>query len=328
MKIKSIAVFFVYIFVLLPLIAYSGSSFKDQKAKIRGDLTERRETDKAYREKVIKDVKAHMEFINKQLAFGSKSQIEIPIELDKIEDMNKDGHQHSKEKIPPKEYGFINDDYVNFRIEPRQKSRSIGKFSFQEKVELIIKSEETEKIDGVEERWILVRRDNGEEGWVFATFLAKNKPEKTKRDIERQTQPDDKKSEGQISDSFIVPTEGFRSSSFGYRVHPVTKKAYTFHSGIDIACPTGTPVKAASDGSVIRSEFNKNGYGNLIILQHEEDVSTYYAHLSKRVKTPGDKVKKGELIGEVGSTGMSTGPHLHFEVRRGGNAMNPDQYLR
>lgn len=319
MKKISISVFAMLI--LLPVVIHSGNMLKDQKRKIKGDIAERRKDDKEYREKVVKEVKDHMQFINKQLQFGSNSQIDTPIDYDKIEDAKKNEQPHSNKKIPQKEFGYITGDYIIMRAEPARKGRDIGKIHFQSRVELLMKSEEKEIIDGIEERWILIRRDNGEEGWIFGVYVQKDKPAK-------QAKPDEKKNQSPPSDSFIVPTEGIRSSNFGYRVHPVTKKSYSFHSGIDIAAPMGTPVKAAENGTVKISDFNNNGYGNLIVIQHESDLSTYYGHLNRRGKNSGQSVKKGDVIGEVGSTGASTGPHLHFEVRRGGAALNPDQFVR
>ena len=75
------------------------------------------------------------------------------------------------------------------------------------------------------------------------------------------------------------------------------------------------------------SEFNQNGYGNLIIIQHEKELSTYYAHQYRRVATVGQQVNKGQKIGEVGTTGRSTGNHLHFEVRKGQTALDPNQFM-
>lgn len=108
--------------------------------------------------------------------------------------------------------------------------------------------------------------------------------------------------------------EGRLSSGFGKRSDPFTNKL-TFHGGVDIAAPLGTPVYASADGSV-SFQGKQGGYGNLIILKHELGYESRYGHLSKILVKNGDKIKKGELIGEVGSTGKSTGNHLHFEVRR------------
>lgn len=121
------------------------------------------------------------------------------------------------------------------------------------------------------------------------------------------------------------PAGGRISSPFGMRVHPISG-AYKMHSGIDIANGHGAPIYAAQDGVVIRSGYS-SGYGNLIIVKHGGGVTTRYAHLSKRKVGNGSKVKKGQLIGYMGSTGAATGPHLHFEVRLNGTPKNPIRYL-
>lgn len=113
----------------------------------------------------------------------------------------------------------------------------------------------------------------------------------------------------------ITPTYGGIRSTYGYRVHPVTGK-WRFHKGIDIPSWTGAPVRATADGEVETSGYF-GSYGNLVILRHESGYRTYYAHLSKTLVNIGYFVEKGQLIGTVGNTGLSTGPHLHYEVRYG-----------
>lgn len=115
------------------------------------------------------------------------------------------------------------------------------------------------------------------------------------------------------------------TSSYGMRTHPVlggTRK----HSGIDLAAPTGTPVYATADGVVSRADWYST-YGLYISLEHGASLQTRYAHLSRLAVAAGDVVKKGDLIGYVGSTGRSTGPHLHYEVRVDGVAVNPIPYM-
>lgn len=101
----------------------------------------------------------------------------------------------------------------------------------------------------------------------------------------------------------------------------------SFHKGIDIAGNIGDDVLVAIDGEVIYSEYNDGGYGNLIIVKHDNDMETYYAHLSDFYIKVGDKVKKGDIIGAIGNTGFSTGPHLHFELRVGDEPVNPINYI-
>jgi murein DD-endopeptidase MepM/ murein hydrolase activator NlpD len=98
------------------------------------------------------------------------------------------------------------------------------------------------------------------------------------------------------------------------------------HEGLDIAANLGEPIYAALDGTVTYSGW-ASGYGNLIKLKHNDGIDTYYGHCSKLLVSEGQKVKKGEKIAEVGSTGNSTGPHLHFEIRINGVPKDPTKYL-
>lgn len=125
---------------------------------------------------------------------------------------------------------------------------------------------------------------------------------------------------------FYWPVPGHHriTSPFGYRIHPILKYR-KLHTGVDIGAPNGTPVVSAGSGTVIASRF-MSGYGNCIMIDHGGKV-TVYAHLSSRAVSPGQSVSAGETIGYVGSTGMSTGAHLHFEVRVNGAVQNPLNYL-
>ncbi len=100
------------------------------------------------------------------------------------------------------------------------------------------------------------------------------------------------------------------------------------HTGIDIACPSGTPLRAADSGKIIRVQYGRTGYGYNVIIDHGNGIQTLYGHMSRIDVQVGDYVAKGERIGLEGSTGRSTGPHLHFEVRVGGSMVNPLSYIR
>lgn len=115
-------------------------------------------------------------------------------------------------------------------------------------------------------------------------------------------------------------------SGFGWRIDPFTGRRAN-HEGIDFAAPIGTPIFAAAGGIVIAAEPHPT-YGNMVDLEHANGLTTRYAHASKLLVKLGDVVKRGQKIAEVGSTGHSTGPHLHFEVRQGGNAQNPSRFLQ
>jgi murein DD-endopeptidase MepM/ murein hydrolase activator NlpD len=117
------------------------------------------------------------------------------------------------------------------------------------------------------------------------------------------------------------------ASGFGYRLDPFYH-TFTFHGGMDFTAETGTEVYATGDGKVAKRQSDAWGYGNHIIVNHGHGYTTIYAHLSRFAVTPGTKVKRGQLIGYVGSTGRSTGPHLHYEVRRNDNPLNPAFFYR
>jgi len=125
---------------------------------------------------------------------------------------------------------------------------------------------------------------------------------------------------------FGLPCWGFITSRYGYRIDPFTKKK-KFHSGFDIANVLGTKIKAAYDGVVTFAGWN-GGYGNCIIIKHPLGYETLYGHLEKIKVYVGQSVKKGQVIGLMGSTGRSTGSHLHFEIRRFGKTINPSFYIK
>ncbi len=126
------------------------------------------------------------------------------------------------------------------------------------------------------------------------------------------------------ADGFVTPLDGRLSSPFGWR--NIAVNGNRFHAGVDIVANTGTPVAAARDGLVARSGW-WGTYGNVVVLDHGDGSETRYAHLSRVSVAAGDAVRQGDVIGAVGSTGASTGPHLHFELRFDGRAVDPLQYL-
>ena len=134
--------------------------------------------------------------------------------------------------------------------------------------------------------------------------------------------------EGQVisSGSWPVPGHSRISSPYGYRIHPIfnTKK---MHTGIDIPAPTGTPAVAIDSGKVIFSG-TKGGYGNTVMIQHDDGKVTLYGHNSKLAVSVGQRVEKGQVVSKIGSTGNSSGPHLHFEVRINGKHVNPVPYIK
>lgn len=112
------------------------------------------------------------------------------------------------------------------------------------------------------------------------------------------------------------------ASGFGYRTDPVYKTT-KFHAGMDFTAPTGTPIYATGDGTVIQADAEATGYGNHVRINHGYGYTTLYAHMSKMVAKVGQKVNRGDLIGYVGNTGKSVGPHCHYEVRKNDVPINP-----
>lgn len=111
-------------------------------------------------------------------------------------------------------------------------------------------------------------------------------------------------------------------SGYGWRTHPIYK-TQEFHPGMDFTAEQGTPIYATGDGTVEAADASAQGYGNHVVIDHGYGYKTLYGHMSRIATSPGKKVKRGELIGYVGSTGMSTGPHVHYEVIKNGEKVNP-----
>jgi len=127
--------------------------------------------------------------------------------------------------------------------------------------------------------------------------------------------------------SFILPVAGPITAPFGWRIHPITGKRQ-LHKGIDIGAPMGAPILASADGVVNDTGWDDGGYGNFVELKHADGSLTLYGHASRVVVIKGQQVTQGQLIAEVGSTGRSTGPHLHFEIQPDGKqAADPMAFL-
>ena len=123
-----------------------------------------------------------------------------------------------------------------------------------------------------------------------------------------------------------MPLDGASmTSAYGMRDHPILRQRRR-HTGVDLAAPTGTPIYATADGIVGRADWFSS-YGLYVAIDHGADLETRYAHMSRLAVAAGDQVRKGDVIGYVGSTGRSTGPHLHYEVRIDGVAVNPIPYM-
>ncbi|MEE8600241.1 M23 family metallopeptidase [Euzebya tangerina] len=127
------------------------------------------------------------------------------------------------------------------------------------------------------------------------------------------------------SGGFSIPVAGRVSSEFGYRIHPISGVS-KLHAGMDIAAPGGTPIGAAGAGTVIFAGW-RGGYGNAVIIDHGGGITTLYAHQSQLASSTGDVVSQGQVIGYVGTTGYSTGNHLHWEVRDAGSPVDPRSHM-
>lgn len=123
----------------------------------------------------------------------------------------------------------------------------------------------------------------------------------------------------------ILPAEGRISSGFGYRISPFTGRS-EMHKGLDVAALRGEPIHAAADG-VVSFVGKKRFFGNMIVIDHGHGVSTRYAHCDTILMKDGDAVQRGDVVAQIGNTGRSTGPHLHYEVRLNGVQVNPKKYI-
>jgi len=121
--------------------------------------------------------------------------------------------------------------------------------------------------------------------------------------------------------TLMRPVNGRITSGFGSRFHPILRERRN-HSGVDFGAPSGTPIRAAAPGIVISAHYSR-GYGNMLVIDHGGGMSTLYGHCSRLYAREGARVKRGDVVAAVGSTGLSTGPHLHFEVRINGTPVNP-----
>lgn len=129
----------------------------------------------------------------------------------------------------------------------------------------------------------------------------------------------------EIKFKYASPLKGVITSRFGYRDHPIIEDA-SFHTGLDIAAKSGTAIKAFADGKVIEAGKNAT-YGNYLLIEHKDGIRSFYGHNSRLNVKKGQSVSLGQKVAEVGTTGMSTGPHLHFEIRKGTVRLDPSYYI-
>lgn len=155
--------------------------------------------------------------------------------------------------------------------------------------------------------------------------LAKQNLQENVDDKIEEIELEKKKKASTVNDIYleVTPVSGVITSRYGAR-ESIRDHA---HGGLDIGAPAGTPIKATAGGTVTYAQYNSGGYGNLVVIDHGNGVKTYYGHCSKLYVSKGEKVIAGEVIGAVGSTGFSTGNHLHFEIRINDTRVNPQKYL-
>jgi len=183
-----------------------------------------------------------------------------------------------------------------------------------------------EELDVRRAQWDSVLATAVEEQQEITDFIAAEE-ERIARELEEARRRAELEARlGQITEAgWVLPSPGAITSWFGPRLHPILGYV-RMHNGVDFNCWTGDPIRAATDGIVITAEYY-GGYGYTIIIQHANSVSTLYAHLSGFNSQVNDYVVAGEQVGVCGTTGLSTGPHLHFEVRQSGVPVNPVPYL-
>jgi len=214
---------------------------------------------------------------------------------------------------------YIRSKVLHLRDEPSKYGTIIATYGHGTRVSILKRDTRKLNIVGVTSIWVKIQVQNTK-GWVFGAFLSSNPKYYISHDM--------------IDRPFRYPIRnntGYVSSPYGMRIHPVTRRR-KLHSGIDLATGQGNPVFAAGSGRVTYLKDNgRYGYGRIMGIKHPNGLYTFYAHLYVFKVRLGQNVKTGDIIGLVGSTGYSTGAHLHFEVRTGpmfvGSPLNPKNYI-
>jgi len=206
--------------------------------------------------------------------------------------------------------------YVRYAITLNGENKGYAKT--QEEAEKMVEEIKSKFADKLELNIAVVKEytENLEEIDTANVELAKNQLDET---LTKAVKEEEKKKKSTINGVLLAskPVSGIVSSRFG-----ATNGRDHSHKGIDIAAPTGTPIYACGEGTVTKAGWS-NGYGYLVVISHGNGVETYYGHCSKLFVTTGQKVSSGAKIANVGSTGRSTGPHLHLEIRKNGVQINP-----
>lgn len=204
------------------------------------------------------------------------------------------------------------------------KTAEINRLRSEKEAKAAVHKSQKEKLDSEQQRRNEIVNENNMEAAQLEKFLKQldEIEARQKAEAAAKMNKNQKYAGGQLE----WPAPGYQTitSPFGSRYHPVLK-VNRMHNGVDIGAPNGAKVVAANDGTVIKSAYSSS-YGNYIIIDHGGGIATLYAHGSSRTVSEGTKVKRGQEIMKVGSTGVSTGPHLHFEVIVNGSNVNPLSY--
>ncbi|MBN1299489.1 MAG: peptidoglycan DD-metalloendopeptidase family protein [Actinobacteria bacterium] len=249
-----------------------------------------------------------------ELLFESRSFLEL---FSKLKLMNMIAQQDIKtlnEVKNTRDLNLITKEHIESLKEEQKQNK--------DKIEIILedsvkKKREVEEIYNEKKSLLTRTRANKETLIKIEKELASKEKEITKK-LEALRH-------GNAPGKLLYPAKGILTSGFGYRISPISGLK-AFHGGIDIGAATGTQVMAAADGEVLQAEY-MGGYGYSILIYHGGGFATFYAHLNGFAVSRGSKVKRGQVIGFMGSTGYSTGPHLHFEVRVNGVQKNPYSYF-
>ncbi len=214
-------------------------------------------------------------------------------------------------------YKYIKSKILHFRDEPSKFGAIIATFPHGTRVSIEEREKNPVTIMGIKSIWVKISTGKTS-GWVYGGFLSDQRSSYIKHDfIDRPLRYPLTNGRGRVS------------SPYGIRVHPISKRKH-MHSGLDFSIAGGSPILAAGDGRVkMVKDYGRKGYGKLVVLEHPSGLYTYYAHQRVIKVRQGQQVKSGDVIGLVGTTGSSTGNHLHFEVRTGywKATRNPINYI-
>ena len=201
-----------------------------------------------------------------------------------------------------------------FGAEPIPDSARIKVVEKKNEAKLVAKMGETELVNSMSEQLnkLAMRQISQDKSYLEIANMVKNKEKLL--NATPSIQPVSNKNLDRVA------------SGFGYRIDPVYKDR-RLHPGLDFTAPSGTPIYATADGVVIDAGFNTGGYGNRVVINHGFGYQTLYGHMLRIKARVGAKLKRGEVIGYVGSTGKSTGPHCHYEVHRSGRQVDPIYYF-